>query len=114
MIVAVFVLGCDFGFAGDASIAPARQNFALICSILVGICSDRVGCVIRKFLQNDFLNIFTNATKHFKMKNILRKIFSMKNILYLKIFYIKTNKAVDSLQGNVTYTITFISFFHNN
>ena len=37
MIVAVFVLGCDFGFVGDASIAPTRQNFALICSILVGL-----------------------------------------------------------------------------
>ena len=75
MIVAIFVLGCDFGFAGDASIAPVRQNFALICSILVGICSDRAGCVIRKFLQNDFLNIFTNATKHFKMKIFYGKYF---------------------------------------
>ena len=37
MIVAVFVLGCDFGFVGDASIALTRQNFALICSILVGL-----------------------------------------------------------------------------
>ena len=37
MIVIVFVLGCDFGFAGDASIAPTRKNFALICFILVGL-----------------------------------------------------------------------------
>ena len=37
MIVAIFVLGCDFGFAGDASIAPPRQIFALTCSILVGL-----------------------------------------------------------------------------
>ena len=37
LIVAVFVLGCDFGFASDALIAPTRQNFALICSILVGL-----------------------------------------------------------------------------
>ena len=81
MIVAVFVLGCDFGFAGDASIAPARQNFALICSILVGICSDPVSYVIRKFSQNDFLNIFTNATKHFKMKIFYGKYF------WWKIFY---------------------------
>ena len=35
-----------------------------------------MGFVIRKFLQNDFLNIFTNATKQYK------------------IFYIETNKAL--------------------
>lgn len=82
MIVAVFVLGCDFGFAGDASIAPTRQKFALICSILVGLCSDLVGCMIRKFLQKDFLNIFTNATNHDK-KNIFKvKYFTSENILH--------------------------------
>ena len=68
MIVVVFLLGCDFGFAGDGSMVPTRQNFALISSILVGLCNDPVGNVVRKFLQNDFLNIFTNATKHCKMK----------------------------------------------
>ena len=78
MIVIVFVLGCDFGFAGDASIAPTRQNFALICSILVGLCSDPVGYMIRKFLQNDFLNIFTNTTKHCKKKIFHRKYFRCK------------------------------------
>lgn len=82
MIIAVFVLGCDFGFAGNASIAPTRQNFTLICSILVGLCSDAVGCVIRKFFQNDILNIFTNVTKHGKMKIFYGKYFQC------KIFYI--------------------------
>ena len=82
MIVVVFVLGCDFGFVSDASITPIGQNFALICSILVELCSDAVGCVIRKFLQNDFLNIFTNATKYDKMKIFYGKYFQC------KIFYI--------------------------
>ena len=68
MIVVVFLLGCDFGFAGDGSIVPTRQNFVLISSILVGLCNDPVGNVVRKLLQNDFLNIFTNTTKHCKMK----------------------------------------------
>ena len=81
MIVVVFLLGYDFGFASDASIAPNRQKFSLICSNLVGLCSDLVGCVIRKFLQNDFLNIFTNATKHFKMKIFYGKYF------WWKMFY---------------------------
>ena len=80
MIVVVFLLGYDFGFASDASIAPNRQNFSLICSNLVGLCSDLVGCVIRKFLQNDFLNIFTNATIHCKMKIFYGKYFTSKQM----------------------------------